>query len=464
MKKSIRRIFVNWFLIPLIFIAITVIIVSLLKKDSNENQKVSIYKNTISVVPKVNWLVDWTDQPVKRNFIKELSSEYSFNHQDVKLNVVFSDFSVKTRQAMQIVNMIKSNIYNWDIVWIDESVYLVVAQELNNANWGKDYLVDFQKIEGYMVTHLPEIIKNTSYRKKTGNIMIGPYLDGFYGVLWYNKKVADLLGIDVKNKDMNFDDIIAYAEKIYKYNINRENKTALFSESTDFNFSYLFQNLLWSEIDRMGFNTTPPIESAKNILLNVFTLLEKLGNYNPLIESHMINLWYDAKEAFINDKALFLVGKTSLYNELQLMDSTNYLHILPAELPSYEHSKAYYGSFQPTFAVMKYSPNSEAAVKLIKNISNEKYAEEWIKMTKNPTGLSCDVKENFLDNDPINNFLVYIAQKYDFNVRYSIDAGYILGKPNAGLFYLIDENVKLILTGEITAEKALENIINNLSE
>jgi ABC-type glycerol-3-phosphate transport system substrate-binding protein len=46
----------------------------------------------------------------------------------------------------------------------------------------------------------------------------GPYLEGQYWALWFNKKVAEKVGIEIKQFGMTFDDFAGYLKAIYQYN------------------------------------------------------------------------------------------------------------------------------------------------------------------------------------------------------------------------------------------------------
>ena len=441
------------------------IIYNFSNKENRQNIELKFIKNKVTVVPKINWIIDWNNQPAKKKIIYHFANEHDFLHQNIKLNLL-ADHELNRRQhAREIVKMIENNIFEYDIFWIDETVYYLIGEYLNNKDWGNEYLVNFQNIEGFTLTQRSEIIQNKNILEQYGNIIPGPFLDGFYGVLWYNKKTADLLGLEIKDREMNMEDLLIYAKRIKEYNTNNNKNIALFSEAKDwFNFSNIFfQHLVWNELENKSKTDTVDSILNYNFLKKILDYFESLSEYDPLISSHNVNMWYDAERAFLNDEALFLIGTTNNFNELFSIDSINFQKILPAELPSFGNNRGYIGNFQPLFAVFKSAPQRDAAIELGKVINSPNYAEEWTKLTKCPTGISVNIKENYLENDPYNKFLIYIAKKYQYNVRYSIDAGFITGNKNTSL-YSINENVRKVLSRQLKSDDAFNKIISNLSE
>ena len=473
MQRKLLKDFFYKVLIPCCFVLLVFYAGKNINLSLNkDNLKIKIIRNTVSIIPRINWMIGWSDQPVKRDIIQDFAQEYEFKNQNIKINLGYSENINKSKHAREIAQMIQNSVYEWDIVWVDESVYFQVSNLLNNNYWGEEYLVDFQKIEGFALSQRPEILQNKSILKKMNFILPGPYLDGFYGVIWYNKEVASMLGLEVKDRDMNFKDILKYAQIVSDYNKLHEKKIALFCDSKDwFTTSMLFQHLIWGELDKNS-NTiendslTHETDSISDFvyLKKILTLFGELGEYKPLIESHNVNMWYDAKRIFLDNGSLFMIGKTDLYNELLNLDAEKAGYILPAELPSLEQYNGYIGSFQPSFCVFKSAPNRDAAIELMKSLSTPYYAEKWANKTKNPTGISVNINENYLENDPYNEFLIYIARKYQYNVRYSIDASYMFGSQNAHLYNIIDDNLRLILSNQITSEEAFNNITSNISE
>lgn len=52
-----------------------------------------------------------------------------------------------------IAKMIRSGRIDWDVVWMDPTIYQVVAEELNNPDWGRKYLVDFSEFPDIKAAH-----------------------------------------------------------------------------------------------------------------------------------------------------------------------------------------------------------------------------------------------------------------------------------------------------------------------
>jgi hypothetical protein len=466
MQKNAFKASIYKVIVPICLVLLLAYIIKNADLDfKGENNSLKVLRSANVMNPKVNWLAGWQGQTEKKNLLMDFAREYEFTKQNVDINLQFSTDANKTAHAREIVKMIQNNIYEWDIVWIDETVYYLVSRLLDDPNWGHKYLVDFQNIEGYVMSQRPEILKNPVILSKTDSLLAGPYIEGFYGAIWYNKKVADRINLEIKGREMNFNDLIQYAQRVNEYNQANNTALALFSESADlFSLSLLFQHVIWSGIESQKSMVPPALSDTCPIFRQSLQWFEGLSGYNPLIESHNVSMWQDAKQAFLDGKALFMVGKTALYNELFATDSSKTMYILPAELPSPYPNKAYIGSFQPSFAIFNSAPNRDLAIQIFKQISTPRFAEKWSKQTKNPTGIAVNIKENILEDDPYRQFLVYIAQKYQYNVRFAIDASYLAGTQNAHLYNLIDDNLRLLLSGQLTAEDVFNNINNNLTQ
>ena len=265
---------------------------------------------------------------------------------------------------------------------------------------------------------------------------------------------------------MTYDDLLYYVKYVHNYNFeNPSDKIAAFCDSRDFTLMFMFQNLIKSEIDDINaFNNE--IFNTKNIeaLKKVLKTSEELSQYDPLVESHFINIWSDNVKIILNDKALFYIDDTRIYNKWRSVDKENFYKLRPAELPVYKDVHFCMGSYFSPFAVFKNAPNKENAVELILFWSSPKVGKKWIKYTKCPTGVYTGIKKTGFNTDIYENYVSKMSQKYGQNIHVAYNTGYLFGPNNRRLEIILSENIREILSRQIDADEAYLNIINNLVE
>ncbi len=108
---------------------------------------------------------------------------------------------------------------------------------------------------------------------------------------------------------------------------------------------------------------------------------------------------------------------------------------------------------------MKDAPNMEEGIRLIMFWSTPLVAEKWVRYAKAPTGMVGHVSTSDSADDVFEQFQAEITEKYGANVHYSANAGYIFGEENRLLQDDLNEILVRLLDGEITAEKAYNEII-----
>lgn len=116
--------------------------------------------------------------------------------------------------ARYYAEMIRTGNLAWDVIWMDPRIYLFVAEELGDPEWGKKYLINFEEVAGFTKTQKPFILEDPIYRNQTGGILVGPHLEGFYWALFYNANVAARIEIEIKPESMTFDDLLGYVKMV----------------------------------------------------------------------------------------------------------------------------------------------------------------------------------------------------------------------------------------------------------
>jgi ABC-type glycerol-3-phosphate transport system substrate-binding protein len=321
--------------------------------------------------------------------------------------------------------------------------------------------VNFEEVDGFKQTQKSFIINDPVYREQTGGMIVGPYIEGYYNVMYYNKDVAKELGIEVKKNGMAYDDLLSYLKVVDQYNTEHNTNIYAFYECNDFLSSEtLFQNLFKSELGDFDMAKEEVGSDEKNAaFLKTLQAFEGLGAYAPLIDSHTSNPWFQPRHYPLEGACLFDVRGVWMYSHWMGIDEEKTAKMVPVELPVFQEVDYYMGGYIPTWAVMKDAPNRDEGIRLLMFWSTPLVAEKWVRYAKAPTGMLGHVSTSDSADDPFEQFQAAITEKYGGNVHYSANAGYIFGEENRLLQDDLNEKIIRLLDGEITAEQAYEEIM-----
>ena len=413
----------------------------------------------------INWMGHWYKADKRYDLVLEIKRNFSFLNQDTKVNLQFPEHIFGTNDkvvvAHLVAEMIKRKQFDWDIVWMDNIIYQFVAEELNDPFWGRKHLVNFEEIPGFAQSQKPFIIEDPSYRNQTGGVLVGPYIEGYYYALYYNRDLAEKMGIQVKPFGMTFEDLLGYVKAASHYNENTKDKIPIFFDAYDMpSMEVLFQNLVKSWIDDYTATTAEQSSPQKlEAMHKGFQAFEELGKYRPLISSYATNAWFLTRDVPLNDKALFYISGTWMYSRWRDIDVAKSSKMIPTELPVFKPVNYCLGGVIPAWAVMKDSPHREAAVRLIMSMSTSKVAERWVQYTKTPTGLAGDVSKATIGSDVYEAYQRTMSEKCGSRVQYSFNAAYLLGKNNTLLQKDIVDVLWKLLEGKMTADQAQHSIL-----
>jgi len=407
----------------------------------------------------VNWIGHWLGEDKRETLVREVATEFEFRNQGIQVNLKFPQEIMGNKsmelEADYIIKLMNSKKPEYDIVWLDDGIYQLVSQKLGDPNWGRKYLVDFAQYPEFISAHKEFIIKDPQYKKQTGGIFAGVFLEGYYYTLWYNKELAGEMGISIKDFGMTFDDFLLYIAAVDAFNKkNSRPISALYEASDWFTTQILFQNLYHS-----AFESNARSAQDKNLALKkTLTAFENLGKYKPLIPSYRTNKWFDTRDIPLNNGCLFYIQGTWMYNHWRGLDKEGIKKMVPAELPVFKPHDYYLGGYINTFAVLKNSPNLDNAVKLMLFWCRPDIAEKWVRYTKNPTGIEGNITASEIGSDVFERFQRTIIQKYGSRVGYSKDASFISENAALRLTSKLNESILQLLNGEITSEKAYEQL------
>ena len=437
--------------------------------DEQTVRKRDDFKGTSQQTEKrLNWMGHWLLEYGRETLVQEVAQDFELMNPDINLDLKYPQQIMKLRgkheTAKYIVKMIKTGDIKWDVIWLDDRIYQHVAEDLGDPQWGRKHLVNFEEMDGFKQTQKLFIIDDHIYREQTGGIIVGPYIEGYYYVMYYNKDVAEDLGIEVKHTDMTYDDLLSYLKAVDQYNKKHDTNIYALYECNDFLSSeILFQSLFKSELGNFDTAKEEVGSNKKNAaLLKTFQAFEKMGRYNPLLNSHASNPWFQTRHYPLEGKCLFDVRGVWMYSHWMGINEEKTAKMVPVELPVFQKVDYYLGGYIPTWAVMKNAPNKKEAIKLLMFWSGPHVAEKWVRYAKAPTGLAGNISFSDIGEDPFARFLTEITDKYGSNVHYSANAGYILGEKNQLLQQNINKKLLQLLDGNITAQQAYDEVMKEV--
>jgi ABC-type glycerol-3-phosphate transport system substrate-binding protein len=188
------------------------------------------------------------------------------------------------------------------------------------------------------------------------------------------------MGIHVREDGMTTEDLMGYVKQVHAYNQTAETPVPAFLHyGTGGCIANLFYNLLASA-DMLEDDH----ESATDRVLGYF---EELGKYAPISGMDGFETSAAASKALLEGKGLFFFDATWRYNLLETLDPKGLKKLRLAQMPSFDGKMCVLGGYIPAWAVLKNSPGRDAGIQLLQFWSQPRFAEQWVRNTKNPTGL-----------------------------------------------------------------------------
>ena len=477
MKKKIF-----WTIIIVIAtIAIAFLFFFLIKNnDEAINSTIRIKTDNTTIDNKiVNMQGHWKNEDLREDFVLETIKEFELRNPGIKTNIKWNmDFEGGRIGAIEeTIEQFKTGDIKWDIIWLEPFYYQEIANELGDQNWGLNHLVNFENIDTFNDSQKPFILSDPQYRNHMNGIITGPYIEGFYQPLFYNKNLADEIGLEIKNSNMTFDDLFNYFKQISEYNEKNGTNIPILYDSGDYKggIGYapstwnIFQSLFRSEINDINeAKSTEPSEKKLLVVKKVLESIEKLSQFKPLIPGWKDLPWFDTRYYVLEDRAVFTAcGASWMYSHWHGIDAEKTMNMVPVEMPVYQPINYYIGGYNPMFAVAKNSPVKNEAIELLMTFAKPASAEKWIRYAKAPSGIQGNVSmagEVSKETDQYDNFISYITDKYTGNVFDSKTVDYILGEKYKDLTLQFNIYLGSVMDGEMTANEAYDNILNDMNE
>jgi ABC-type glycerol-3-phosphate transport system substrate-binding protein len=402
----------------------------------------------------LRWMGHWENRGLREQLVLETREEFQFLHQDVDVKLAFPGeimpLSSKQLTGQYIALMIQSGKIDWDVVWMDPQIYRKVAIELNDPEWGKKHLVDFSQFPDIKAAHQPFLVEGPDCHEETGGVFVGPYIEGVYTHIWYNKVAAEKAGLDIKEIGMSADDFLGYLSRIKEYNQTAEKPISGFAWPTS--LYRLAYNLYLSE------HLPHPDTPDQKILTQILRFFEAIHPFRSLIKTDWSLPWKDYGQALMNDEMLFMVDASWRYTSLNAAYPDLMKKLRPAQLPGFEDQSFYVGGYIPTWAVMKNSPSRDLGIELMRFWCSPEVAQKWIRYTKCPTGLS----GNFYDSEYGLDVFPIFQKKLISGRTPQMDV-MLLGKEKSPIFAIWDY-ILPVLNGEMTTDEVLMEMKGQANE
>lgn len=426
----------------------------------------------------INMQGQWKGEDKRENYILETIQEYSNRNPEVKVNLKWNgNFPNGRSGAIQAtIDQFKSGTIEWDVMWLEPQNYQQIADALNDPNWAKDFLVDFETVPGFKETQKSFILSDPQFRNHMNGVITGPYIEGFYQPFFYNKELADKIGLEVKDKGMTFDDLLGYFKTVSEYNQKNGTSFAILYDAGDKENTgpghaqsswNIFQSLFRSQFANLDdIKDTKPTAAKLAAVKKVLGSLEQLGKYKPMISGWEGFDWFSTRYYVLENKAVFYAaGASWMYSHWSGIDAVKTLKMVPVEMPVYQPVTHYIGGYNPMFAVAKNSPVKEQAIALMMQFATPNTAEKWVRYAKGPSGIKGNISEaggTSQDVNQFDTFITYITDKYGGNVFDSKTVDYVLGEKYKDLTAKFCEHLGAIMSGDITAVQGYDLIVGDM--
>ncbi len=406
----------------------------------------------------------WQGEGSRERLVREVYNEFAFLHPELNIELKFpSEILPAQTQAeagRYIASMIRSGYIRWDVVWMDPLVYHHVALELGDWEWGKKHLVDFSEIPGFAETHKKELMDDPHLHEHTGGVFPGPYLEGFFYAMWYNRDVAEKLGLKISEEGMTYDELLRHVKAVDAYNAQAEVPISAFlCQQGSGNTERLFYNLLYSFYTVEEWKQLPREKADETVRL-VLQMFRELGRYNPTA-GRLCATWPEAAQTLIDGRALFYFDATWRYNAFEQFDPVGLKKLRLAQMPGMGRHNEAIGGYISTWAVMKNGDGREAGIELMKYWSRPAVAEKWVRYTKNPTGIKGNLYDPIYGNDTYALFQENLSTHYR---RGAMDPLLVTAK-QTGFFEVgtnVMEQAHALLRGEEPEAKTEEDEIRGM--
>jgi hypothetical protein len=414
----------------------------------------------------INFIGHWYGVGLREELVKNIAREYEFENQHINVNMKFpEEVYFKREDPLSNQKFVSKIIYEekpeWDIIRINGQ-YNEVVEITGDPDWPRKHLVDFSQIEEFRNGTMPELL-NEKTKALWNGIIPGPFIEGQYWTLWVNKKVAQKVGIEVKQYGMTIDDFLGYLKAVYTYNVSHPNdKITSFFNCKD------WPTIITLGIQLFASNFDNPAEFLNAELTTkrldawekTLQAVEQMAQYKPLNENWRNLKWNDSKVTMLEGNYLFLMNGSWMYNYWQSSDNNKVTDCMPTEVPVFKKTELYPAIYNVSFGVLKNAPHREEAIKFMLAMNKPSTSELWVRYTKSPSGIKGNLTGLSFGVDQFENFSSHVQNTYkEYSYKMLENSWLILGSAHSKSPNYFTE----VIEGELTAQEAMRLIRNNLN-
>lgn len=439
----------------------------------NEQSSIStdykrIEKDTIHV------LANWNGEGSRQIYQEEMLREFNFLNQHLHVDLTYPDDMPEIKalvdnrrhsgRSKYVASMIRNNNYRFDVIPIMGSIYTIVGEELGDMEWGEKHLVDFAKNPEFLKTQKPFLLKNSNYLQNTKGFLAGPFIEGAYYLLYYNRELTEKMNLDVKRHGMTIEDLTDYVEKIQQYNrLHGTNIVPIYESSDWITMMILFEHLFKSEIGITDFQQLPSAFTAENrrAYLKIFRLFERLHELGAFSKNLEQVKWGETQHYPLDDRVVFYLNGAWMFNIWEMIDREKLKKMQPAELPVIKPYSYYPGLYIMDYAVLKNGANAEGAIQFLMHWCTRDASEEWTRYAKSPSGIIGHLTATGIGGDDLENFTFALDRKYGERVNFfDSNLDFIFGTQHNVPLDQQGNNVLSVINGTQSAEQAYQNILS----
>lgn len=409
----------------------------------------------------VNFVGHWLNEGDRESFVRNIAREYEFKNQDVKINLKFPEeiyYDQLDRRSNEkyTAKAVSEGLTDWDILRLNGE-YREVYTILNDPDWAVKGLVDFSQMDEFKSGTREELLDGSITAEWNG-VIPGPIVEGQYWALWCNRKVAEKIGIEVKQFGMTIDDFMGYLVAVKNYNTQHPNEAIIpifesyVWETTQALAYSLYASLMDSANEFLSYQIT---EKRLNAWQQTLEALEEMAAYQPINPEWRATEWTETQKDFLDEKYLFYINGSWMYNIWKGIDEQTVLNCVPCEFPGFKEHVIYPAAYQVTWGIVKNSPHKEEAIKFLLAMNTPEIAEMWSRYTKCPTGIKGNLVSSSFGGDQFENFANYVQTSFGTNIyRYYDSSSWVLdGKHSTEKMYFRE-----VIEGEVSAKEAMRRI------
>jgi ABC-type glycerol-3-phosphate transport system substrate-binding protein len=353
-----------------------------------EHRRVKPMAKKVSGVMRVSGI--WAGDPSLRTYLEEQVRLFNFEHPAIDVELHYEGVS-DAEEVARLVNRIKNGIIQHDVIRMSPAIYRAVAEEVDDPDWGRKYLVDFGQDEAFVAAHQEAALLAARGSGEMGGILPGPILDGVYEGVWYNRVLGERLGIKIEGPALSYLQLLDALVTLKDRALKTRGKPVVLLHWGGGDMGArlkLFQMLYLSGfVDSEGMLSLlePPLKEVRDgVLRRTLRAFRELQDHQVIFsrpgESPM--------DEFLDGRSLFFLENTAAYSDLHARGGDEFVEQLALlEMVSFGPINYACGNYKMSWAVMRRSAFEAESKSFIHHMMRPEVAAGIMQRSQNPCGL-----------------------------------------------------------------------------